>query len=193
MAKIVIIAPAGAEDVDDAVKLLKAAGHDVDTEEPTPKSLLHIVLGLLSPSGYGFGPGYGLGPIGEVPSEDDDEPKDEEPVEDAGADEGGGDMDFNFESLGTVSVDGELIEAVRTKEETSKLFVEGLVSGPKTTYALNESIFSFWPANEKAPAQRVEVIVEKHRTSIELPIEKATANPQLHVGADLISMFETKV
>ena len=60
MAKIVIIAPAEADaDVKDAVKMLKAQGHDVDTEEPTPKSLLHIVLGLLGPNAYGFGPAYG--------------------------------------------------------------------------------------------------------------------------------------
>lgn len=204
MAKIVIIAPAEADDdVKDAVKMLKAAGHDVDTEEPTPKSLLHIVLGLMGPNAYGFGPGYAYqrDPDLEtdVPPPKDDDPKkdDEEPADDENADDGfdddtadlGGD-DFNFESLGTVTVDGQLIEAVTHNSETSVLCVEGLIKGAKTTYALNESIFSFWPASAEKPEQRVEVLVDKHRTSIEIPIEESEGKSTLKVGKDLLPMFK---
>lgn len=204
MAKIVIIAPAEADDdIKDAVKMLKAAGHDVDTEEPTPKSLLHIVLGLMGPNAYGFGAGYAYArdtaaeepPAEDKPKEDDPE---EEAADEAATEEGfddgadlGGD-DFNFESLGTVTVDGELIEAVTHDSETSVLCVERLVSGAKTTYALNESSFSFWPASVTKPEQRVEVLVDKHRTSVQLPIEESEGKPTLKVGRDLLSMFEVK-
>lgn len=201
MAKIVIIAPAEADDdVKDAVKMLKAAGHDVDTEEPTPKSLLHIVLGLMGPNAYGFGPGYAYqrdpdqAPDGTPPKDDEpeseDDPLDDVPdgFDDDTADLGGD--DFNFESLGTVTVDGQLIEAVTHNSETSVLCVEGLVKGAKTTYALNESIFSFWPASADKPEQRVEVLVDKHRTSIEIPIEESEGKSTLKVGKDLLPMFK---
>jgi len=200
MAKIVIIAPADADDdVKDAVKMLKSAGHDVDTEEPTPKSLLHIVLGLLGPNAYGFGAGYAYAPgagAKDEPAKDEEPAKEDPPADDAdidadGFDDGadlGGD-DFNFESLGTVTVDGELIEAVTHDSETSVLCVERLVKGAKTTYTLNESSFSFWPASAETPQQRVEVLVDKHRTSVELPIEESEGKPTLKVGKDLRSMF----
>lgn len=203
MAKIVIIAPSEADDdVKDAVKMLKAAGHDVDTEEPTPKSLLHIVLGLMGPNAYGFGPGYAYqrdpdanadDPLADVPPAEDDVADDTETDGGFEGDEGadlGGD-DFNFESLGPVKVDGELIEAVTHDSETSVLCVDRLVKGAKTTYALNESIFSFWPASVQKPEQRVEVLVDKNRTSVELPImESEEGKPVLKVGKDLLPMFK---
>lgn len=204
MAKIVIIAPAEADaDVKDAVKMLKAQGHDVDTEEPTPKSLLHIVLGLLGPNAYGFGPAYGYR---EADAPESTDPKDEKgdttvsPEDDtskSGDDAGAADTelnddDFNFESLGTVTVDGELIEAVTFNSDTSVLCVEGLTKGAKTTYTLNESTFSFWPSNPEVPVQRVEVVVEKHRTSMEIPVQEAEAKSVLKVGKDLRGMFATK-
>lgn len=201
MAKIVIIAPDDAQDdVKDAVKLLKAAGHDVDTDEPTPKALLHIVLGLMGPNAYGFGAGYGYTPTGPGAGggskDDEQEPAPEDDVDpdaDAGFDDDAADLggdDFNFESLGMVSVDGELIEAVTHNSETSVLAVDKLITGAKTTYALNESIFSFWPASVTEPQQRVEILVDKHRTSIEIPIVESEGKPTLKVGKDLRSMFK---
>lgn len=203
MSKIVIIAGADADDdVKDAVKLLKAAGHDVDTEEPTPKALLHIVLGLMGPNSYGFGPGYGYtpAPSSDTPTDADtpDDPASEDPPVDDTSSEGDtssedadiSNDDFNFESLGVVNIDGELIEAKTHDSETSVLCVEGIVSGPKTTYALNESIFSFWPANQDKPTQRVEVSVNEHHASVELPVEKAEGKATLLVGRDLLNMFK---
>lgn len=195
MAKIVIIAPSDAtEDVKDAVKLLKGQGHDVDTEEPTPKALIHIVLGLLGPNGYGFGPAYGHtpGPAADEDPDNDDAAADDTVEADPGAEEDvdlSGD-DFNFESLGKVSVDGELIEAVPFDSDTSVLCVEKLQSGAKTTYSLNESLFSFWPADSAAPTQRVVIQVDKHRTSAEVPVVEAEDKATLKVGRDLIEMFK---
>lgn len=199
MAKIVIIAPADAtDDVKDAIKMLKAAGHDVDSEEPTPKSLLHIVLGLMGPNAYGFGSGYAYspGPAADEAVGGKDEP---EPEEDAAVEDGfEGDMgdlgadDFNFESLGQVTVDGELIEAVTIDSDSSVLCVQSLIKGGKTTYSLNESTYSFWPANVETPAQRVDVQVDKHRTSLEIAIQESEDKPVLKVGKDLRSMFPQK-
>jgi hypothetical protein len=194
MAKIVIVAPSDVKsDVDDAVKMLRGAGHDVDVEEPTPKSLLHIVLGLLGPNAYGFGPGYAFSPGSEVDDADGEPADSEQAADDADA---GDDIDvsgddFNFESLGQVTVDGELIEAVRVKQPTSVLRVERLVGEAKMTYNLNESIFSFWPADVKAPSQRLSISVNRHSTSIELPVEQAE-KAQLMVGDDIIDMFQVK-
>lgn len=184
MAKIVIIAPKDAEEMEDAVKVLRAAGHTVETQEPTPKSLLHIVLGLFGPKAYGFGEEYIVNSADNPPEEDEEaEPAEDEEGEVEPED------DFRFESLGETTVDGELIEAVRIKSPTSLLYVEGLVSGSKTSYRLNESTFSFWPADVEAPAQRVQVQHGKHRTSIELVVKEAE-KAQLQVGDDLASMFE---
>ena len=186
MAKIVIIAPADTKDIDDAVKLLKAAGHDVDVEEPSPKALLHIVLGLMGPNAYGFGPGYAYTPGDDAadadkdakPEEGDESPADAEPAED----------DFNFEN--TV-VDGETINATYLDADDSILVVEELDVGLKTTYRLNESKFSFWPADVQKPMQRVDVGHDKWSTSVELQVvlgEKA----ELRIGKDLLEMFGKK-
>ena len=197
MSKIVIIAPKDATDVDDAVKVLKAAGHDVDVEEPSAKSLLHMVLGLFGPNAYGFGENYSVG-AGAGSSTPDEESKDDknDSTDDADAsdaDSGTADpgADFNFESLGTVSIDGEDVEAVRTTLEESRLQVAGLIVGSRTTYCINESVFSFWPASQEQLLQRVDIRAGKHRTSLELVVENAET-PRLLVGKDLIGMFEAK-
>lgn len=196
MAKIVIIAPSDA-DVKDAAKLLKGDGHDVDIEEPTPKSLLHIVLGLLGPNAYGFGASYSVGSAAVPPSKEEEEPPEEDtPSEDSGADIadlGSDEDDFHFESveLGQVKVDGEVINAVSHDADHSVLVVTNMAVGPKTTYALNESVFSFWPADISTPMQRVDVGHEKWRTSLELAVQQGEKQ-ELQVGRDLISIFETK-
>jgi hypothetical protein len=201
MSKIVIIAPADV-DLKDALKLLKGEGHDVDTEEPTPKSLLHIVMGLLGPNAYGFGSQYAVTGAGAgAPADDTEEeepppPDEEAPEEDAGeeaSDEGSSD-DFNFESveLGKIKVDGELIEAVRVKKPTSTLCVSELHLGPKTTYSLNESIFSFWAADVNALTQRVLIETEKNCTSLEVPVVVAEDHAKLLVGDDLADLFEAE-
>lgn len=198
MAKIVIIAPSDT-DVTDAVKLLKGAGHDVDIEEPTPKSLLHIVLGLMGPNAYGFGSGYAYTP-GPEATDDEDEGVPVEGEATAGGDEpetsdieevpdDGEEFDFNFESIGTVSIDNELVEAVRTNEEQSTLIVTQLAHGPKTSYRLNESAFSFWPHDVANPIQRVDVHHENVHTSLEVLIKEGEKE-QLLVGTELAKTLQ---
>lgn len=191
MSKIVIISPKDA-DITDAVKVLKSSGHDVEVEEPTAKTLLHILLGLFSPGAFGFGPEYVVAGGKIDKSEKSEKGEKEETPEDGGGD-GGGDDDFSFESLGVCTVDGELVEAVRTNDAMSKLVVQELVNGAKTTYKINESTFSFWPIDPQAPAQRVLIEHQKHRAALDIAVQQgSTGKTVLYVGQDLIDVFTTK-
>ena len=202
MAKVIIIAPSDAEDIDDAVKILKSAGHDVDVEEPTAKTLLHITLGLFGASAYGFGPQYavGMGGPSPKPGKDDDKPEkdddappeDAEDAEDVGADDTGG-GDFSFESLGTVNVDGELMEAVRVKGK-STLAIPGLVVGSRISYTVNESTVSFWPEDLNQPVARSLVESNGTRVIIDLKLHDSdkVTKPTLFVGDDLAGLLSAK-
>jgi len=206
MAKIVIIAPSDV-DVTDAVKLLKNNGNDVDVEAPEAKSILHIVLGLFGANAYGFGSDYAIPPPGGVggglPPPDGEPPADDESaIEDETTDDGTTDDldnqddidipdeaaadDFNFES---VTVDGETVNGTLVEDEHSTLVVSELDVGPKTTYKLNESKFSFWPADQQKPMQRVDVGAQKWHTSLEVQVVLGE-KPELRVGKDLQEIFE---
>lgn len=177
MGKIVVFADGA--DAAEAKKALKAAGLDFEVVAPKPANLLHIVIGMVDDNDDEDEAEES--PEEETPAEDEeavDEPI-EEPTEDAGE---------VTESLGTVDVDGELIEAVRSKSATSVLQLESIEVGAKTTYSLNESKFSFWPADVVKPTQRLNIKANKHHTSIELPLEESTQT-RLVVGADLIDLF----
>ena len=200
MAKIVIIASTEARaDVDDAAKILRGNGHDVDIEDPVPKNLLHIVLGLLGPNAYGFGPGYDYtpGPAADAADGDDEEAIEDETTADpeaAPADDlddiedvelPGGD-DFNFEGL---TIDGEPIKASLSDLPNSVLMVEKLTRGVRTTYTLNESAFTFWPVDTNAPKQRVDVGAAGWHTSLEVTIAQGDTQ-ELKVGKDLQEIFD---
>lgn len=205
MAKIVIIAGTEARaDVDDAAKMLRGNGHDVDIEEPVPKNVLHIVLGLLGPNAYGFGPGYAYSPGADADAADGDNKDEETAVEDetTGGDKDSvkaaddmdgiddvnmpGDDDFNFEG---VNVDGEAIKVTRIDADHSILIVTDLTSGPKTTYKLNESSFSFWPAQPEDPWQRVEVGRSRWHSSLEVQVQLGEQQ-ELKAGRDLYHILE---
>ena len=203
MAKVVIIAPSNV-DVSDAIKLLKGAGHDVDIEEPTPKSLLHIVLGLMGPNAYGFGPGYAytggpdavddLGlPGEEVPIEGEATLGDTDPAADL---DGAGDIDIPADDLGDVEfnfegvkVDGNPVSIHLADQDHTTLVVEELLVGPRTTYRLNESTFAFWPNDLSMPMQRVDVEESRVHTSLEVEIKKGDMT-QLLIGRDLLKILK---
>lgn len=206
MAKIVIIAGTEARaDVDDAAKMLRGNGHDVDIEDPVPKNVLHIVLGLLGPNAYGFGPGYAYSPGPDADAADGDNKDEETAVEDettGGGDKDSvkatddmdgiddvsvpGDDDFNFEGI---DVDGEPIKVTRIDADHSILIVTELTSGAKTSYKLNESSFSFWPARPKDPWQRVEVGRSRWHSSLEVQIQLGEQQ-ELKAGRDLYHILE---
>ena len=197
MSKIIIIAPADAKnDVDDAVKILKAAGYEVVVEEPILKSMLHIALGLFGPTAYGFGANYSWALRPEVlPPADKDNEAEKDDTETAGdefqtpapePEPEDLDTDFPFES---VTVDGAEVPAALNEGEASELVVTSLEVGPKTKYRLNECSFAFWPAGEEAEITRqVEVTSPAGRVSINVKIVEGAA-PQLKIGSNDKHLF----
>ncbi len=185
MAKIVILA--GGADAEAASAALEAAGVEFKVVEPTAENLLHMVIGIVGddekPEKEEKPKEEKPAPTEETPPEDANKPApaEEEPVAEV------------LKSLGTVSIDGEVIEAFEGKDATSVLFATTVAGGAKTTYTLVEGTYSFYPANPATPSQRLIVEHEKHRTSLELEIRQSATNKSfLLVGADLADMFKTK-
>lgn len=181
MAKIVILA--SAEDSEAASAALTTAGLDFDVVEPTAANLLHLVIGMVDDGE-------------EKPKKEPKEPKEPEeeaeaPVEEVPAEEAP--AEEVPEELGTVTVDGETIQAVKSTTGLSTLFALSVVNGAKTTYTLAEGTFSFWPSDVKAPAQRMNIEHNKHRTSVEIFVQESKKSyPYLVVGADLEHLFKSK-
>jgi hypothetical protein len=185
MGKIVVLA--SADDAEAAKTALDGAGVDYEVVEPTAANLLHIVIGMVDD---------------EAPKEDE-EPKDEEPKESKAEKEPKADIppenDSEIasdasavpEALGEVRVNGELLEARLGKGSISALRSVKIQQGPRTSYTINESTFSFWPSNPSAPTQRVDVEHGTHRTSVEVVIEQAEGSASYFlVGADLADLFK---
>jgi hypothetical protein len=185
MGKIVVLAT---EEDSEAVKTaLDGAGVDYEVVEPTAANLLHIVIGMVDDEA----------PKDEEPPKDEEskadkepkEPKTDIPPEDDS--EIAKDASAVPESLGQVRVNGELIEARLGKGTISALRSVKIEQGPRTSYTINESTFSFWPSNPSAPTQRIEVEHGTHRTSVEVVIENAEGNASYFlVGADLADLFK---
>lgn len=177
MAKIVVLA--GASDTDAVSAALEAASIEFEIVDPTAANLLHIVIGMVEDEK----------PKEEKPKEEkpkEEKPKEEKPAEEPAPEE-------VPESLGTVTVDGEQVQAFRNSLSTSTLFAKAVSLGAKTSYSVNEGTFSFWPANAEKPVQRMVVEHNNHRASVELIIkESKTSTSYLSVGADLADMFKTK-
>jgi len=178
MAKVIVLA-SGA-DADAVNAALEAASLDFEVVEPTASNLLHIVIGM----------------VGDEPKEEEEpkEPKEpkEEPSEEESTPEDVPSEEVQ-ESLGMIRVNGELMRAVKKNSRDSFLNVNTLIAGPKTSYIVNESTFSFWPADVANPMQRVLVEHETHKVSVEVHVRNTTrAEPYITIGADLASLFPTK-
>lgn len=182
MSKIVILA--STEDAEAASAALTTAGLDFDVVEPTAANLLHLVIGMVDDGE-------------EKPKKEPKEPKEpkEEPTEEPPVEEPAEEPPVEEvpEELGTAVVDGEVIQAIKGGTLTSTLFARSVMNGAKTTYTLAESTFSFWPADVKAPAQRMNIEHNKHRTSVEVFVQESKKSyPYLVVGADLEHLFKSK-
>lgn len=188
MAKIVVLA--GGDDAEAVKTALDGAGVDYEVVDPTPANLLHIVIGMVGDDE----------PADEPEDEAPKEPK--EPKADAAqADDAeippesdsdiAADASAVKETLGQVRIDGELVEARLGKGPVSALRSVKIEQGPRTSYTINESTFSFWPSNPSAPTQRIVVEHGQHRTSVEVRIENAEGNQSYFlVGADLADLFK---
>lgn len=186
MAKIVVLA--GGDDAEAVKTALDGAGVDYEVVDPTPANLLHIVIGMVDDGE----------PKDEEPEDKEPkEPKAEAPPPDDAEIPAESDSDIAAdasavkESLGQVRIDGELVEARLGKGPTSVLRATKIEQGPRTSYTINESTFSFWPSNPSAPTQRIVVEHGSHRTSVEVRIENAEGNQTYFlVGADLADLFK---
>ena len=183
MAKIVVLADG--EDATAASAALDAASIDYQIVKPDPAKILHLVIGMVG-SGGGS-------------DKDDEEKEEKEPKEEPTSEEPPDDSDIASdasaveESLGFITLNGELVEAFKTADGTSFLNVADLVVGPKTSYRLNESTFSFWPASVSHPSQRVLIEHAGKSTSVEVPVRKSnTKTSSVSIGADLAELFATK-
>ena len=182
MAKIVVLA--SGDDADTAKTALEGAGLDFEVVEPSPANLLHIVIGMVGgdeeskeekeekKEPKGDAPAEEPAPEEEVPAE---EPAPEEEVQ---------------EALGVIVLNGELVKAVKSNLAESVLHVVDLVSGPKTSYTLNEGVFSFWPADVANPTQRVLVENNGQMVSLEIAVRKSgTKDAYITIGADLAPLI----
>lgn len=189
MGKIVVLA--SSEDAEAAKTALDGAGVDYEVVEPTAANLLHIVIGMVDDEA----PKEDEQPAPEEEPKADKEPKEpKEPKADIPPEDDSGiasDASAVPESLGQVRIDGELVEARLGKGAVSALRSVKIQPGPRTSYSINESTFSFWPSNPSAPTQRVIVEHGTHRTSVEVLIEASEGTQTyLLVGADLADLIK---
>jgi hypothetical protein len=141
MAQIVIFAPEG-EDVSAGEQALKDAGHDVEVVSATAANLLHLAVGMLEDAGDDE-----PATEDEMPAEDEPAAEDEMPAEEMPAEE----EPPVEESIGNVTVDGEMVPAYMDRKLNFPLLrVVDLTGDGKLSYNLNESTFTFWRDNGQA-------------------------------------------
>lgn len=190
------------EAIKNAVKMLATTGdYKVEIETPETANMLHIALGLLSPTRCGFIDHQ------ENDSEKDDADEQEDveiatveviPDEEVEVDVDVEDpTDFTFESAGFVSIDGEMVEAFLAPDaETTVLEAANIKANNKRVdYTLNESKFACYRQVEASAEQsvtaehRVAVNNEWTLVTVELKESEANAKPRLIVGADYKRLF----
>lgn len=200
MAKIVVLA--GEDDADAVKTALDGASVDYEIVDPTAANLLHIVIGMVDDEAKddkdevddaeaGEVGGAGGKPKGDkAPKEPKPEPADIAPEDDSDI---ASDASAVPEALGTVKIDGETLKAYAGKGTQSVLRSPALVAGARTTYSINESQFSFWPADPAKPSQRIIVERGTHRSSVEVAVA-ATKGKEAYlvVGTDIADLFKTK-
>lgn len=187
MAKIVVLA--SGDDATAASAALDAASIEYEIVDPKPSALLHMVIGMVDDGDEDKEPKEPKEPKDDKPPKDEAPPADEPPDDSDIA----SDASAVEESLGSIRINGEMVEAFKQNSRDSFLHVPTLVTGAKTSYTLNESSFSFWPADTTNPAQRVLVEHNGRSTSTEVEVRKSkTGKAYLAVGADIADLFVTK-
>lgn len=203
MAKKIVLITSSPDDatVKNAIKALEAGGEfEVQVEEPDATSVLHIAIGLLSPTRYGF--------TGGDASKNGDERKDDKAEEGEeleqeekgeGADVAPPGSDFSFESLGFVTIDGEKVEAfLNPTAKVSVLEATQLNSASnRVDYHLNESKFAFYVQPDgsglTSPVAEHRIAVNNQSASATLAVlslaESKTDKPRLIVGSDYKRLF----
>lgn len=190
MAKIIIIAsPDDKDSVERAKVLLEADGHDVVIEDPTPKALTDIMLGLMSKGGFGFGARWGYTQDKEDKPEKEEKPEDKEKPADKPEPEAV-DVDVDIgESLGMVEVDGELMEAFRVNSEHTSVQLPYEIKAGKVSYQLNESQFAFWSISPTDLTTAMTITHDGISSSATLKVVRGDV-AKLLVGRDLSGLYK---
>lgn len=194
MGKIVVLA---SDEDQEAVKAaMDGASLDYEVVTPTAANLLHIAIGMVDEN-----------PEEEAPEETPpapDEGAEPKPDADKGAVGGMGgtpapkgdipDEEPKQEGLlGTVKIAGETLNAYAGKDGRSVLYSPNVSVGARTTYSINESQFSFWPADPTRPAQRIVVEHKNRQVTIEVPVQASKREKAYFVaGTDIVDIFKTK-
>lgn len=162
MAQVVIFAPPG-EDVSVGEQALKDAGHEVEVVEATAANLLHMAIGMVED--------------GEEPKDEpaEEPPAEEEPAEELPPEEEEVADEPTTESIGKVEVDGETVNAYLDRKATFPLlYALDTVTGPKVTYSINESTFSYW---KESGLPEVQLITESGMVTTQMRIHRAATSP----------------
>ena len=176
MAQVVIFAPPG-EDVSAGESALKDAGHEVEIVEATAANLLHMAIGMI-----------GGGEEEEAPVDEPITEPVEEPVPDEEVDPLAAEAPTTEATSIVVKVDGERIPTyVDQSAKFPLLRVVDMQSGPKVSFSINESTFSFWRDTghtafikvEGAIGYNVKVKVAPAKSVSHLVLDPATAK---HIG-----------
>lgn len=213
MNQITIIAPnPNDEAVQHALKILQGNGsYTVTVEQPSPTALIALALGMLT------GNAMPLAGTTTVDMDGDLEAGELEVDPDASIDgaadiidtdiTGGdgeedidiSDTEFNFESLGEVNIDGELVEAFHNpKAKESTLYATNFQasgSAARCSYKLNESMFGFYPVplgEGLVSNKSFCTLTTKHgRSSVALNIKESTKadKPFVMIGTDGLHLF----
>jgi hypothetical protein len=212
MAKIVVLA--GADDSAAATAALDAASIEYEVVDPTPANILHLVIGMVGDDTdddeNDADVDADADPDADPDAADDGtaKPKKKKPMPTTAAGGDGvasstkeppDDSDIGADASAVaeglmVKIDGDHMKAmISTKSHRSTLYVPSLTAGAKTTYSINESTYSFYPANPEAPAQRMIIERNNHRATLEVEIRQTKGStPYLLVGQDLADLFKTK-
>lgn len=171
MAQVVIFAPPG-EDVSAGEAALKEAGHEVEVVEATATNLLHMAIGMIGGDEEETPPEE---PAAEEPvtePTEEDPLAAEEPIEEPAEEP-------TTESIGTVTVDGEALPAYLDKSLPFPIIrALDFIAGPKFSYRINESRFSFWQdvgARVDINGVITRAVVGRARTTPYIILDEATA------------------
>lgn len=194
---------ADSELVKNLQRVLSAAGdYDLVAEPSNPVTLLHVAIGLLSgnevdlPDSTVVVDDEAEGDKGtkEEPKDEPKEPKEEPaPAEEPPKEEVTSAGDFSFESLGKVSLDGELIEAFFDPDaKDSILEIESVnVQGNRLDYRINESKFATYvPVSDGMATQIVEHRITVNNQSALATFQiRGASSPRLVIGSDYKRLF----
>lgn len=192
---IIITSNPDDEAIQHALKLLQGNGnYSVTVERPSPASLMAMALGMLSAGHLGDpipDPALDMSQADLTVDVPIDADSDGAPDGETETDIEVSDDEFNFESIGMVDVDGELIEGFYNPKATQTvLYASKKAAGDfgRQTYSLNESAFGFFGKVVDGLAESVtpcSIVRNNKRLTYPVNISESTkGKPYVVIGSD---------